>query len=332
LRKTRSRRHTPHRLRDLLTYHATLLADAARNRAFYRALRAKVKPGMSVLDLGAGTGLWSVVAARLGARRVVAVEREPLLVPVIERLARENGVADRVTAIRGDANRLRLSRRFDVVVSETVGNEAFEEGIVPLLTRARRHFLKKEGALVPWAVSLKAAPVRPFVLGVRPPLVHDRTLSDLLLHVPQLFPPVRVETLSPGKPLLRVDLRTALPSLRLEGLRARFRLDDGRALGGFVLWAVIDLAPGVRLSTRATTSWWRPFLPAEPAGPGPCVVDLEVSKGKGGTRWRVAVTRRGTVESRDYSSLFAYGAVRSREARSRGPRKRAAVDSPKSRR
>ena len=214
---------------------------------------------MSVLDLGAGTGLWSVVAARLGARRVVAVEREPLLVPVIERLARENGVADRVTAIRGDANRLRLSRRFDVVVSETVGNEAFEEGIVPLLTRARRHFLKKEGALVPWAVSLRAAPVRPFVLGVRPPLVHDRTLSDLLLHVPQLFPPVRVEHPLPGRDPAARGPADGPSSLRLEGLRARFRLDDGRALGGFVLWAVIDLAPGVRLSTRATTSWWRTF-------------------------------------------------------------------------
>jgi SAM-dependent methyltransferase len=312
VRKAASRRHPVARLRNLLAYHSTLLEDAARNRAFYRALRARVRPGMSVLDLGAGTGLWSVAAARLGAGRVVAVEREPLLVPVIERLARENGVADRVEVIRGDAQRVRLSGRFDVVVSETVGNEGFEEGIVPLLTRARRHFLKKEGVLVPWAVSLRAAPVGPFVLGVRPPLVHDRSLSDLLMHVPLLFPPARVPALSPGQTLLHVDLRTARPPVRLEGLKARFRLQNGRDLGGFVLWAEMDLAPGVRLSTRATTSWWRTFLPADPAGPGPCVVELELSKGRGGTRWRVAVTRRGRAESRDYSPLFAYGAVRAR--------------------
>jgi SAM-dependent methyltransferase len=310
VRKAASALRRPGRLRDLLTYHATLLEDTARNRAFFRALRARVKRGMSVLDLGAGTGIWSVVAARLGARRVVAVEREPLLVPVIQRLARENGVADRVTVIRGDANRLRLPRRFDVVVSETVGNEGFEEGIVPLLTRARRHFLKKEGALVPWAISLKAAPVRPLTLGVRPPFLRHRSVSDLLMHVPQLLPPARVRTLSPGATLVRVDLRTVRPPLRLEGLKARFPLRNGRALGGFVLWVEMDLAPGVRLSTRATTSWWRTFLPADPGGRGPCVVELEFSKGRRGTSWRVAVARRGKVERRDYSPLFAYGAIR----------------------
>ncbi len=310
MRRSAARLRTPERLRDLLTYHATLLGDAERNRAFFRALRARVKRGARVLDLGAGTGIWSVVAARLGAREVVAVEREPLLVPVIERLARENGVADRVRVVRGDARRLRLSRRFDVVVSETVGNEGFEEGIVPLLTRARRHFLKPGGAIVPWAISLKAAPVRPFVLGVLPPLVRDRTISDLLIHVPQLFPPGPVRTVAPGATLLRVDLRRAQAPLRLEGLRARFPLRDGSAFGGFVLWAEMDLAPGIRLSTRATASWWRTFLPADRGDRGPCVVKLELSRGRFGTRWRVAVARRGKAEWRDYSPLFAYGALR----------------------
>jgi len=305
----RARAPSPERLRDLLTYHATLLADGMRNRAFYRALRARVRPGSSVLDLGAGSGIWAVVAARLGARRVVAVEREPLLVPVIERLARENRVADRVTVVQGDARRLRLRRRFDVVVSETVGNEGFDEGIVPLLFDARRRFLKRGGALVPQAVSLRCAPVRPFVAGIRPRLAADRSFLELARHVPQLFPPGKVATLSPGATLRRVDLRTARPPLVLEGLSARFRLRDGRALGGFVLWVEMDLAPGVRLSTRATTSWWRTFLPVEPVGPGPCAVTIELSKGRVGTRWRVVVERRGQHESRDYSPQFAYGAL-----------------------
>jgi len=310
--KARARKHSPERLRDLITYHATLLADAKRNRAFHRALRARVKPGSSVLDLGSGTGIWAVVAARLGARRVVAVEREPLLVPVIERLARENGVGDRVEVLRADAHRLPLAREFDVVVSETVGNEGFEEGIVPLLYDARCRFLKRGGALIPEAVSLRAAPIRSFVSGIRPRLASDRSFRDLVRHVPQLFPPGKLRALSSGATLLRVDLRTARPPLVLEGLRARFRLRDGRALGGFALWVEMDLAPGVRLSTRSTTSWWRTFLPVEPVGSGPCGVELELSKGRKGMRWRVFVTRRGRSESRDYSPLFAYGALRAR--------------------
>src|SRR5262249_34262091 len=158
-------------------------------------------------------------------------------------------------------------------------------------------------------------PVRSFVLGVQPPLVADRGLSDLLGQVPQLFPPARVRTLSAAATLLRVDLRTAGPRVHLEGLRARFNLRDGRALGGFVLWADMELAPGVRLSTRATTSWWRTFLPADPAGRGPCVVHLELTKGRRGTRWRVAVARRGRTEVREHSLLFAWGALRAGRAR-----------------
>ena len=84
------------RLAGTLSYQQVLLADARRNRAFERALAARVRPGASVLDLGAGTGVWAVTAARLGARRVVAVEREAVLVPVIEALAREAGVQDKV--------------------------------------------------------------------------------------------------------------------------------------------------------------------------------------------------------------------------------------------
>lgn len=312
MKTTYRAQRSPRRLRDLLNYHATLLADARRNRAFHRALRARVKRGATVLDLGSGSGIWAVVAARLGARRVVAVEREPLLVPVIERLARENGVADKVKVVRGDARRLRLPRIFDVVVSETVGNEGFDEGIVPLLFDARRRFLKKGGTLVPEVVSLHAAPGRPFLDRVRPAIVADRSLRDLGRHVPQLIPPGRLRALASGVRLLRVDLRTARPPLALEGLRARFRLADGRPLGGFALWVEMDLAPGIHLSTRTSTSWWLTFLPVEPVPRGPCRVELELSQGRRGMRWRVTVWRRGETDVRDYSPLFAYGSLRAR--------------------
>ena len=96
-------------------YHEVLLLDRARNTAFERALRACIRPGHRVLDIGTGSGVWAVVAARLGAGKVVAVEREPLLAPVIGRLIADNGVADRVEVITGEfprsAPRPRVRRR-----------------------------------------------------------------------------------------------------------------------------------------------------------------------------------------------------------------------------
>jgi SAM-dependent methyltransferase len=300
------------RLQGVLAYQQTLLGDARRNRAFHRALAARVRPGASVLDLGAGTGVWAVAAARLGARRVVAVEREAVLVPVIEALAREGGVADRVLVLRADARRVRLPRAFDVVVSEMVGNEAFEEGLVPILARARSRFLRPGGALVPERVALAAAPVKaPVALGLTPPFLPAASVASLTAQVPRNLRPAELAALAPARELLRVDLREARPGEALPVARARFRVPDGRAVGGLAVWVVMDLAPGVRLSTREGTHWLPTLLPLEglPAGPGRLEIEVDWTPPR--RRWSFRFDGdRGARAAAAHSPLFAWGAVR----------------------
>ena len=58
-------------------YHFKMLNDEPRNMAFYEALRRVIVPNVSIVyDLGAGSGLLSLMAAKLGARKVFAVERK----------------------------------------------------------------------------------------------------------------------------------------------------------------------------------------------------------------------------------------------------------------
>jgi len=300
------------RLQGVLAYHQTLLGDARRNRAFRRALAARVRPGASVLDLGAGTGVWAVVAARLGAQHVVAVEREAVLVPVIEALARESGVAGRVEVLQADARRVRLPRAFDVIVSEMVGNEAFEEGLVPVLARARERFLRRGGALVPEQVALAAAPVAaPVALGLTPRFLPSSSVASLAAHVPRNLRPSEVVPLAPARELLRVDLRDARAGEPLPLANARFRVADGRSVGGLAVWVTIDLAPGVRLSTREGTHWLPTLLPVEPLPAGPGRLDVEVDWNPSRRRWSVSFEgARGARAAAVYGPLFAWGAVR----------------------
>jgi predicted RNA methylase len=303
---------SPAQLLGTLSFHQALLADTRRNRAFQRALAARVRPGHTVLDIGAGSGIWAVVAARLGARRVVAVEREPLLQPVIENLARENGVGDRVEVVCADARRLELPRVFDVVVSETVGPEAFDEGIVAILERARERFLRRGGALVPESVALRAAPAAPFDAGrLSPPLVSAESFAALVRHVPRGVIPERLRTLAPSRELLRVDLHTARSGEPLPVARARFRVADGRKVGGLAVWVDMGLAPGVALQTRTGTTWTPMFLPVDPLPRGPGRLSLELDWNANRRRWHVEfVGDRGARYAADHSPLFAWGVVR----------------------
>ena len=171
---------------ELLSIHEALLKDAPRNLAFHQALAARVTPGCEVLDIGSGTGLWAITAAKLGARKVVAIEMQPMLIGLIKALARDHGVADRVEVIQGDSRQVRLAREFDIVVSETIGHVVFDEQIAEIMMDARERFLRPGGALIPDTVTLKVAGAHlrePARLPAGIPGKFGR-FSSLMLHAP----------------------------------------------------------------------------------------------------------------------------------------------------
>ncbi len=74
---------------------------------------------------------------------------------------------------------------------------------------------------------------------------------------------------------------------------------------------MIDLAPGVRLSTRAGTHWLPTLLPVEPMPAGPGRLDVEIDWNPPRRRWSVSFAgSRGARAAAIYGPLFAWGAVR----------------------
>src|SRR4051812_36752137 len=80
--------------------HRAMALDGTRNAAYGAALRQAIGPESVVLDLGAGTGLHGVMAAKLGAKRVYLVEPEDVIA-VAEEIVRANGLQHTVRCLRG---------------------------------------------------------------------------------------------------------------------------------------------------------------------------------------------------------------------------------------
>ena len=135
-------------------WHYPMLADHDRAE-FYRAMLVDhIHPGKTVvLDLGAGSGLLSIMAARLGAARVYAVESNPHLARIAREAVRANGVAGTVKVINKLSTLVSLedldNQRPDVLVAELWGTLLLSEHADLYTQDARNRLLAPAARVLP---------------------------------------------------------------------------------------------------------------------------------------------------------------------------------------
>ena len=75
-------------------------------RGVIRLMQRVIRNGDTVADLGSGSGVLAIAAAKLGAARVAAIEIDPDAIGNAEENVGRNGVSEHVTVIEGDAEAL----------------------------------------------------------------------------------------------------------------------------------------------------------------------------------------------------------------------------------
>jgi SAM-dependent methyltransferase len=243
-----------------LEVHRTMIRDRVRTGAFRRAIESVVRPGDIVLDVGAGSGILSLFAARAGAARVYAVERTTVAV-LAQRLAAANGVGEIVQVFHGDVMDVELPGRVDVIVSEWLGGFGIDEGMLVPVIAARDRWLKPGGVMIPRSVTVWTALVEDRYSGDMVSFLRDYPyglrLGDLAeMTVNEIFYSGTFRHLAAG------DRRsepgrlwtTDADVIPLEQARAPHEAqtplpvrDQGTA-NALALWFSAELAPGVSLS------------------------------------------------------------------------------------
>ena len=142
-------------------WHVPMMNDATRNDAYYSALKAAVTPDTRVLEIGTGSGLLSMMAARLGAREVTTCEAQPLIAATARDVIADNGLEDRIKVVSKVSNDLTLgvdlAEAADVLVSEILSSELLGEMVLASIEDARRRLLKPGGRVIPAAGSIMIA-------------------------------------------------------------------------------------------------------------------------------------------------------------------------------
>ena len=143
---------------DSFPVHIRMLNDKARTLAFQKAIRATVGPNDIVLDIGTGNGILAATAAMAGAKHVYAVERTEFI-EVARAVFKANGLADKITLIKGDSSNISLPEKATVLVSEIIGNDPFDEGILRTFNDANQRLLTDDAKVIPQSISVFAVAV-----------------------------------------------------------------------------------------------------------------------------------------------------------------------------
>jgi len=135
-------------------WHYAMINDHPRNEFYKKALEHSITPETTVLEIGTGSGLLSIIAASVGARRVVAVEANKHLAQLARNIIAANGFSDRITVINKMSTEMTLEdmpdgEPADMIISEILGTLMLGESALEYIADARERLLKPGGVVIP---------------------------------------------------------------------------------------------------------------------------------------------------------------------------------------
>ncbi|GAB5370857.1 hypothetical protein AAMO2058_001529200 [Amorphochlora amoebiformis] len=136
--------------------HEEMLKDEVRTTTYMRSIlqNRHLFKGKTVLDIGCGTGILCVFAAKAGAKKVIGIDCAEIYYKAKE-IVKDNGFEDTITLIKGKVEEIKLPvEKVDIIISEWMGYFLLYESMLDTVLYARDKWLVKGGAIFPDKASM----------------------------------------------------------------------------------------------------------------------------------------------------------------------------------
>jgi type II protein arginine methyltransferase len=269
---------TSHRWRMLQARRAPanqflLLNNDERTSAFQRAFSDLVSPGDLVLEIGTGSGILAMLAAKAGAAQVITCEHQPLMARVAEMIVQDNGLEHQIRVVPKGLHDMELGtdlpRRADVLVGDLFTGALLEAGGLKLVRQAKEKLVSPDGKVIPSTATIRGRLVGGGELddlcrakaSVELDISRFNLFSPPVVQIlPERFATLRYHACSDVIDCFRFDFAT------LEGFKASRRIlqvaaqRDGEVTG-FLQWLRLELSPGnIMESNETSKSAWSRYL------------------------------------------------------------------------
>lgn len=139
--------------------HEEMLQDTVRTLSYRNAIiqNKDFFKDKIVLDVGCGTGILSMFAAKHGAKHVIGVDMSSII-EMAGKLVELNGFSDKITLLRGKLEDIELPfPKVDIIISEWMGYFLLYESMMDTVLYARDKYLVEGGLIFPDKCSIHLA-------------------------------------------------------------------------------------------------------------------------------------------------------------------------------